>query len=197
MVMDIEKAKLMKFLTKNDFVTLHEAVKMGVGKMTLSRMVAEGILYRAARRIYTSNIDWLTDPLRKYAPACTLYPDAVVCCVSALTYYDLTDEEERKIWLAFPQSHRVVNQEYRIVYPQGPSYSLGIVRHRFGKREVRIYDREKSVVDAFKFLPIDVGYKALRGYLKLKDNDLNKLSRYAKQMRKPLDEVMTTLLSDE
>lgn len=170
---------------------------MGVGKMALSRMVAEGILYRTARRIYASNIDWLTDPLRRYAPACTLYPDAVVCGVSALTYYDLTDEEERKIWLAFPQSHRVVNQEYRIIYPQGPSYSLGIVQHRFGKREVQIYDREKSVVDAFKFLPVDVGYKALRGYLKLKNSNLDKLSRYSKQVRKPLDEIIAALLSDE
>jgi len=120
-----------------------------------------------------------------------------VCGVSALTYYDLTDEEERQIWLAFPQKHRVVNQEYRIIYPQGPSYSLGIVRHRFGKREVRIYDREKAVVDAFKFLPIDVGFKALRGYLKFKDRDLGKLSRYGKRLRKPLDDAITTLLSDE
>lgn len=195
--MDEKRDKLMKFLDKNDFITLHEAVKMGISKMTLSRMVAEEVLYRTARCIYASNIDWLTDPLRKYTPACTLYPDAVVCCVSALTYYDLTDEEERKIWLAFPQSHRVVNQEYRIVYPQGPSYSLGIVRHRFGKREVRIYNREKSVVDAFKFLPIDVGYKALRGYLKIKGNDLSKLTQYARQMRKPLDKEITVLLSDE
>ena len=195
--MSAEKDNLLKFLSKSNFITLREAVRMGVSKMTLTRMVAEGILHRPAKRIYASTIDWLTDPLRKYAPACTLYPDAVVCAVSALTYYDLTDEEERKIWLAFPQHHRVVNQEYRIVYPQGPSYSLGIVRHRIGKREVRIYDREKSVVDAFKFLPIDVGYKALRGYLKLKDNNLEKLSRYAKQMRKPLDNEITILLSDE
>ncbi|MFO1462294.1 MAG: hypothetical protein U1F66_00810 [bacterium] len=191
------KEKLLKFLNKNDFVSLHEATEMGVGKMALSRMVAEGKLYRPYKRIYTSHLDWLTDPLRKYAPVCTLYPDAIVCGVSALTFYDLTDEEERKIWLAFPQEHRVVNQEYRIVYPQGPSYRLGVVEHLTKKRKVRIYDREKSVVDAFKFLPIDVAYKVLRGYLRLKDKDLDKLSRYAKQMRKPLDRVITVLLSDQ
>lgn len=191
------KEKLLKFLKENDFVTLQEALDMGVNKMTLSRLVKEESLYRTATRIYTTKLDWLTDPLRKYAPACTLYPDAVVCGVSALTYYDLTDEEERKIWLAFPQSHRVVNQEYRLIYPQGPSYSLGIVRHKVGNREVRIYDLEKTVVDAFKFLPIDVAHKALKGYMKLKKKDYNKLAQYAKQMRKPLDDELTLLLSDE
>lgn len=188
---------MLKYLEKNDFITLDEAVAKGVSKMALSRMVAKGALYRPAKRIYASNPDWLTEPLRKYAPACALYPDAIVCGVSALIHYDLTDELERKVWLAFPQSHRVVNREYRIIYPSGPSYSLGIVRHRVGGREVRIYDREKTVVDAFKFLPVDVAHKALRGYLKFKDKDLNKLSRYAKQLRKPLDDVITILLSDE
>lgn len=191
------KAKLLKFLDKNDFVTLHEAMDMGVNKMALSRLVAEGALYRPAKRIYATKTDWLTDPLRKYVPACTLYPDAIICGISALNYYDLTDEYERQIWLAFSQNHRVVNSEYRIIYPQGPSYSLGIVRHRVGKHEVRIYDIEKTVVDSFKYLPIDVGYKALRGYLRLKDMDLTKLLEYARKMRKPLDDMVTTLLSDE
>ena len=74
---------------------------------------------------------------------------------------------------------------------------MGIVRHKIGIREVRIYDREKSVIDAFKLLPIDAAYKVMRAYMKLKDKDLDKVSRYAKKMRKPLDELMTILLSDE
>lgn len=189
--------KLMKFLEKNDFITLSEAMDAGVSKMTLSRMVKDGVLHKPAKRIYAKNLDWMGEPLRQYAPACTLYPNAVVCGVSALIYYDLTDEFERKIWLAFPRDHRAINQEYRIVYPRGDSFSMGIVRHKIGKREVRIYDREKSVVDAFKLLPIDASYKVMRAYLKLKNKDMEKLSWYAKKMRKPLDDVMTILLSDE
>lgn len=189
--------KMMKLLDKNDFVTLAEAQKMGVNKMALSRLVANSSLFRPAKRIYTKNPDWLADGLRQYAPACTLYPDAVVCGVSALVHYDLTDEFEGKIWLSFPMNHCLVNNEYQIVHQRGKSYSIGIVRHKIGKREVRIYDREKTVVDAFKLLPIDAAYKVLRTYLKLKDKDLVKLSAYAKQMRKPLDKIVNILLSDE
>ncbi|MFH1018855.1 MAG: type IV toxin-antitoxin system AbiEi family antitoxin domain-containing protein [Pseudomonadota bacterium] len=188
---------LLKFLSRNDFATLREAQAFGVSKMTLSHLVREGVLYRPAKRIYTTKTDWLADPLRRYAPACTLYPDAVVCGVSALAYYDLTDEEEKKVWLAFPQSHRVVNQEYRLIYPRGLSYTLGVTRHNVGKREVRIYNPEKSVVDAFKYLPIDVAHKALRAYLKRKEKNLDMLTKYARQLRKPLDDILVVLLSDE
>lgn len=191
------KEKILKFLEKSDFITLSEALELGVNKMALSRMVREGILHRPAKRIYAKRLDWMSDPLRQYAPACTLYPDAVICGVSALTYYHLTDEFERKIWLAFPRDHRVINQEYRIIYPRGDSYSMGIVKHKVGNRVVRIYDREKTVVDAFKLLPIDAAYKVMRAYLKLKDKNMEKVSRYAKRMRKSLDEIMTILLSDE
>ncbi len=189
--------KLLKFIEKNDFITLYEALNMGISKMALSRMVKEDTLHKPAKRIYSKNTDWMGEPLKQYAPACALYPDAVICGVSALNYYELTDEFERKIWLAFPRQHRIMNQEYRIVYPRGDSYSMGIVRHKIGIREVRIYDREKSVIDAFKLLPIDAAYKVMRAYMKLKDKDLDKVSRYAKKMRKPLDELMTILLSDE
>jgi len=191
------KDKVLTFLEKNDFILLDEAVAMGVSRLILSRLVAQGVLHRPAKRVYTSNFDWLTDPLRRYTPVCAIYPDAVICGVSALTYHDLTDEEERKVWLAFPRKHRVVNREYRIIYPSGRCYSLGILRHKMGRREVRIYDKEKSVVDAFKYLTVDVAHKALRGYLRMKDKDIDKLTRYARQMRKPLDEIITIFLADQ
>ena len=190
------RERVLQYLKKNDFILLDEAVKMGASRLVLSRLVAQNVLYRPAKRVYTSDLDWLTEPLRRYAPACTLYPDAVICGVSALTYHDLTDEEERKVWLAFPRKHRVVNREYRMIYPSGRCYSLGIERHKVGQREVRIYDKEKSVVDAFKYLPVDVAHKALRSYMRMKDKDLDKLMKYAREMRKPLDDVITIFLAD-
>lgn len=195
--MDV-KSQLMDFLSTNDFITLDEALRFGVNKMALSRLVKQDQLFRPYRRIYTtSNVDWLTHPERKFAAPCTLYPDAIICGVSALAYYGLTDEHERKIWLAFPQTHRVVNQEYRIIYPQGESYSLGMQVLTVGSRKVRIYDCEKTIVDAFKFLPDDVALKALKGYLKRKDKNINKLIDYSRRLRKPLDETITVLMADE
>src|SRR3989442_5196354 len=93
---------LARYLKKNDFITIDEARHLGVYPMMLSRLVEKEKLFRTERAIYTHNLNWLTDPLKKYLPVCTQIPDAIVCGISALTYYDLTDEEERQIWIALP-----------------------------------------------------------------------------------------------
>lgn len=136
--------KLLKFIKNNIFITVAEAKKEGISRMMLSRLVASEELFTTQRGVYTTTLDWLTDPLRKYLPACTLYPDAVISGVSALTYYNLTDEEERKTWVTIPFDQVIKNPRYQIVRSQGLSYSLGIQKFTFGKRVVRIYDVEKT-----------------------------------------------------
>lgn len=187
----------MKFLEVNTFVTIGEAKKLGVSPMTLSRLVASEELFRTEHGIYTHNPDWLTEPLKKYVAACTLYPKAVICGISALTYYDLTDMEERQVWIALPAPSIIHNPRYRVIRPSGIAYTLGTEKQFFGKRVVRIYDLEKTIVDAFKYHTEEVAYKALKGYLKRKDKDIQKLCDYARRLKKPLDEIVTALLSDE
>ncbi len=189
--------RLFNALKRVDFVTLDEATALGVNKMMLSRLVKSGELLRPARSIYATNLDWLSDPLRRYAPACTLYPGAVICGVSALLFYDLSDEYERSPWLAFPYGECIKSSDYHVTCFRAEAYAAGIESHRVGKRHVRIYDREKSVIDAFKLLPVDVAHKALRGYLKQPHRDLKKLTAYGRQLRKPIDDIVALLLSDE
>jgi predicted transcriptional regulator of viral defense system len=191
------KSNILKLINKNLFMTATEALKHGIGRMALSRMVAKGELLSTERGVYSTTLDWLTDPLKKYLPACTLYPEAIISGISALTYYDLTDEEERKIWITIPIHQVVRNAKYRAVRAQGSSYSLGIQTFKFGKRHVKIYDIEKTVVDAFKYQTEEVAYKALKGYLKRKEKNVNKLCRYAKKLGKPLEDKVRFFLADE
>ncbi len=191
------KDKLMKFLDNNIFITVGEAKKIGINAMMLSRLVANEELFRTEHGVYARDLDWLTDPLKKYVAACTLYPKGVICGISALTYHDLTDAEERQIWIALPAPQIIHNPRYRVIRPSGLSYSLGIEKHVFGKRIVRIYDLEKSVVDAFKYCTEEVAFKALKGYLKRKDKNVQKLCDDARRIRKPLDEIVTALLAEE
>ena len=187
----------MKFLDLNAFITLNEAKKMGVNPMMLSRLAANKELLRVEHGVYARDLDWLTEPLKKYIVPCTLYPKAVVCGISALTYYNLTDAEERQIWIALPALKIIHNPRYRIIRPSGVAYTLGVEKYSFGKRVVRIYDIEKTIVDAFKYSTEEVAIKALKGYLKRKDKKVQKLCDYSRQLRKPLDEIITALLSDE
>lgn len=164
--------------------------------MMLSRMVAKGELFAPERGVYTASLEWLTAPLNKYLPACAMYPDAVISGVSALTYYDLTDEEERKIWITVPANQVVKNRHYRAIRSQGIWYSLGINTFSFGKRVVRIYDSEKTVIDAFKYQTEETAYKALKSYLRRKDNDTGKLGDYMRQLKKPLEDKIRFFMTE-
>lgn len=188
---------LLKFLDHNLFITLHEAKKIGINPMMLSRLTAKEAIFRTEHGVYTHDLSWLTDPLKKYTVACQKYPKAVICCISALTYYDLTDEEERQIWVSIPASNRIENPKYRVIRPSGLSYSLGIQTYHFGKRVVRIYDIEKTVVDAFKYHTLEVAMKSLKGYMKRKDKNVQKLCDTARRLKKPLDDIVTAIWADE
>lgn len=188
--------RLREFLRRNTFITLSEGKKIGISPMTLSRLTAREELFRIQHGVYTDDMAWLTDPLKKYTVACALYPAAVICGVSSLTYYDLTDEEECQVWISLPASKTIHNPRYRIIRPSGIAYTLGIQKHFFGKREVRIYDLEKTIVDAFKYHTEEVALKALKGYLKRKDKNIRKLSDYAGRLKKPLDHVLTILMAE-
>lgn len=188
--------QLSAIFKNNDFITLEEARSDGISPMMLSRMVFKEQLFRVDRAVYAYDLDWLTDPIRKYQPVCTLIPDAIISGISALNFYNLSDHEERHISITIPSHRKLADPRYKVTRAQGPNYTLGINKYHFGRHEVRIYDIEKSVVDAFKYQTEEIAFKALKRYLKRSDKDLAKLSHYAKSMRKPLDTIIRALLAD-
>ena len=65
-------------------------------------------------------------------------------------------------------------------------YSLGIEIESIDGREVRIYDREKSVCDAIRFrrtLGQDVVNEAVRSYLGQSRKDIDKVIEYSRALR--------------
>ena len=63
---------------------------------------------------------------------------------------------------------------------------LGLTSVKIGKYTVKIFDRERTVLDAFRYLSDEVAIKALQAYLKPSAQhkaDLPKLSKYAKALR--------------
>ena len=63
------------------------------------------------------------------------------------------------------------------------SYLAGIEEHILDGVSVRIYDREKTVVDCFKFrnkIGMEVAIEALQDYMALGNKNLAKLSFYSK-----------------
>ena len=100
--------------------------------------------------------------------------------------YELTDQLPRAHWIAVPHSSRAPRREkVRIVRMRNAE--LGVTTTKLGDAHVRIFDRERTVVDAFRYLDKEIAIKALKAYLqgRVKGHkpDLRKLDSYAKALR--------------
>ena len=73
---------------------------------------------------------------------------------------------------------------------------LGQTKIRIGKHSLKIFDKERTVIDAFRHLSQEVAIKALQAYLHPTPDhkpDLNKLITYAKQLRVDIHPYIVTL----
>lgn len=112
-------------------------------------------------------------------------PDGIICLVSALTLYELTDEIPRAHWIAVSHSSRAPRRSgARIVRMK--NMDLGKTEFTLGSEKVQIFDVERTILDSFRYLGVEIGVKALKAALARKGKDkldLKRLQKYAKELR--------------
>lgn len=174
-------------ITKQPFFTSKESRLKGISPSVLAYYVKTGDLERIARGVYRSacspfpSIDRWTD----LAEAAYLIPDSAICLLSALAIYGLTEEIPRQHWIAIRHGTSALrNRRVKIIRLR--NMELGKITIRLGGMTVSIFDRERTVVDAFRLLSPEIAIKALKaGLTKRGKNKLNskKLEEYAKKLR--------------
>ncbi len=155
----------------------------------LAYLAKKGLLERVAPGIYRSvqyesvvAFEWENLALRAAS-----IPNGVICLISALCYYRLTDQIMREAWIAIPHRSKTPKHPLtRIVRMR--NIELGQIEIKMGEYTVHIFDRERCIVDAFRYLSKEIALKALQNYLKSKDYkpQLKKLAEYAKLLRTDL-----------
>lgn len=121
----------------------------------------------------------------------------VLCLITALVYYGLTEEFARDIWIAVPRNTRPPKRPCTRVVRLS-NMTLGVVEVSLGEVSVRMFNRERTVVDSFRYLGKEVAIRALKRYLKGRTThkpDLKKLSRYAKALHTDLSPYIETVLT--
>jgi hypothetical protein len=78
-------------------------------------------------------------------------------------------------------------------------YETGIIETTYNEEQIKIYDIEKSVCDVIRYrnkVGTDITSEVLRNYLKRKDRNLDKLMKYAENMRiaTVLNQYLTMML---
>jgi predicted transcriptional regulator of viral defense system len=176
-----------KKLLSRPFFTGRDAKEQGIDPHLLSYYVNKGVLERVAKGVYRNPkvandapFEW--QDLLETAQS---IPEGTICVVSALNYYALTQEIQRKFWIAIPHSAGALKRpKTKIVRMR--NLKLGRLPLKVGPYRTFIFDRERSVVDAFRYLSKESALRILKEYLKpTKEHkpDLPKLARYAKALR--------------
>lgn len=176
----------LKPLFEVPFFTIEEAKRLGVPRHALAYLEKRGDLervYPGAYRFseYEPKVEFQWEKLALVASS---VPDGVICLISALVYYELTDQVMREVWIAVPhKSHPPRRPNTRIVRMR--NIDLGKIAISLGEYRVQIFDKERCIIDAFRYLSKEIAIKALQRYFQNKSSkpDLKKLSAYAKKLR--------------
>lgn len=172
---------------KKPIFTAAEGRAAGIPSRMLAYFCSLGWIERVSRGVYQcKEIDFDGDfEWEDLAFTAMSIPRGTICLISALCYYDLTDQIMREYWIAVPHSTSSPQRSNaRIVRMRNTS--LGQTTHEIGHNNLKIFDRERTVLDAFRYLDKEIALKALRAYLQTTKEakpDIKKLMKYAKTLR--------------
>ena len=137
-----------------------------------------------------------------WGEVCRIAHQAVICLFSAWRFYELSTQTPTEIHVAIPAKNKVLLPDYppiKLYYWDKRFYETGIIQTTYNEEQITIYDIEKSVCDAIRYrnkVGTDITSEVLRNYLKRKDRNLDKLMKYAKNMRisTVLNQYLTMML---
>lgn len=170
------------------FFTADQAKKLGVSPAHLAYYIKKGQLRRLGRGIYQST-DYQGSPQNfqweDLIEAVHSVPGGVICLISALAIYNITDEIPRKHWIAVRHGTTIIrDSSLKII--RFRNIELGKTKIDLGGIQIPIFDRERTIVDSFRMLDSETAIKALKIALAQKGAprlDVIRLQEYAKKLR--------------
>lgn len=167
--------------------TSKDARLRGVSSSTLAYYVKQHELIHIGHGTYrginaTGNIDFRWEDLIE---AVQRTKAGVICLTSALCLYHLTEEMPSQHWIAVSNTtrHRTMPTT-KIVRMR--NITLGKTTIKIAAITLPIFDRERTIVDAFRYLGREAALKALKIALTKKGRekiDIEKIRQYAKKLR--------------
>lgn len=191
-------SKKIEELLKRPCFSAAEAKELGVSSALLSYYVKKGTIEKVSRGFYNNPavesdeyFEW--EELLQIAQS---IPNGVICVISSLSFYRLTDEFQRQYTIAVPNdSSKIRRNKTKIIRMR--SIELGKVSLQIAGYSTFIFDIERSVIDAFRYLSIESAISTLKMYLKGTEGitpNIGKLSRYSKQLKINISPYLEALL---
>lgn len=151
---------------------------------TLRKYLDLGIIQRWERGFYH-----LKENSLPYNPEMIMvakkYPQAVICLVSALSFHDMTTQIPHSIDIAIPYQSNAPKSSYPLLRTfrfRDAIYEAGMEIYDLKGVQLKVYNKEKTLVDAFRFrnrIGMDVFLEALRTYAGSHSINLPLIHEYA------------------
>lgn len=123
--------------------------------------------------------------------------DGVVCLISALAVYDLTEDIPRQHWIGIRHGTSArTSRQIKIV--RFRDLDLGKTEIKLEGTNIPIFDRERTIVDAFRLLSRETAIKALKlAIAQGGKNRINliKLEVYAKKLQVDIAPYLLSIMT--
>jgi predicted transcriptional regulator of viral defense system len=162
----IEKA-ITIFQQHSGILRSSQAIRLGIAPRTLYTLRDTGRIVEVTRGVYRLPATPLSQHTDLVQVAMRI-PKGVICLVSALAFHNLTTQIPHQIYIALPLSAekpRLAYPQVRLFWLSQTAYFAGIEEHLLEGVTVRIYNREKTIADCFKYrnkIGLDVAIEALK-----------------------------------
>ncbi|MBU0580062.1 MAG: Abortive infection protein AbiEi [Candidatus Margulisbacteria bacterium] len=178
--------KLLEYFTKNVYVQTKDIIKASLQTRDLIKLQDKNIIHKIKPGLYRLSEFIVSDGISSsLIDVCKAIPEAVICLLSSLEFYDLTTFNPADIYIALPHNKKppeIIYPPVRIFYFRKRFYEPGIktITTRYGK--IKIYNKEKTICDMFRYrnkLGEDVALEGLKNYLATEERSIKKLREYA------------------
>ena len=197
----MDKALKLIDIIKNNggYITAKEIERKNINRYHLMLLLKEGQIIRISRGYYSLKNGFADN----FYIMLSKSKRSVFSDATALYLHDLSDRNPSVYDITIPYGYGNSYKDEKNVnlhYVKKELLDLGVIEMKspFGMK-VRVYDVERTICDIVKNknrMDSEIFTRALQRYSKLKSKDLNKLMRYAKQLKidKKVREYMEVLI---
>ena len=132
---------------------MKELKEHGIHTETIQALLKENTIEKLKPGLYKlADMPLVTE--QGMIDVCRAIPKALICLHSALSYYELTTRLPSKIMIALPRGSKAVNLYYppiQVFTFSSKIYQAGLQQVETETGNFKIYDRQKTIVDCFRF----------------------------------------------
>jgi len=173
--------------------------KLGISAYHFYALAQTGEIEQIAPGIYLRAGE-LDDTTATLASIALRNPSATICLLSALAFYDLTDEIPRMTDIALPRGERTLATRFAPIRWHAfdrETFGLGRNLHPIADDiAIGLYSPERTIVDAFRLrheIGVDVANEAIKRWLRRRDSSPSSILKLAESFPKAQPALLSTL----